>query len=81
MTQNPVTRNTLGNTGTQLNTVPVPVNFPHLSVQVQFFLGMGTGGPKKPQGHLCLSLLKAGGDEGALKMQYKGEKLDCKTQG
>jgi len=32
-------------------------NFPRPSIQVQFFSGMGTGGPKKPQGCPCRSLL------------------------
>src|SRR5216683_2568405 len=40
--------------GTQLN--PLPINFPHLSIQVQFFSGMGMGGPKIPQGRPCRSL-------------------------
>jgi hypothetical protein len=56
VTQNPVACNALRNTGTQLNPMPVPINFPHLSVQVQFFLDIGMGGPKKPQSHLYRTL-------------------------
>src|SRR6266851_8242297 len=36
--------------------MPVPINFPHLSVRVWFFSGTGMGGPKKPQGCPCRTL-------------------------
>ena len=57
VTENPVTHNALGNMGTQMNPMPIPINFPRPSIQVRFFSGMGMGGPKKPQGHPCRSLI------------------------
>ncbi len=37
--------------------MPVPINFLCLSIQVQFFSGTGTGGPKRTQGHPCRTLV------------------------
>ena len=58
VTENPITCNALRNTGTRMNPMPIPINFLRPSIQVRFFSGAGTGGPKKPQGHPCRSLSK-----------------------
>jgi len=56
MAWKPVTLNAQGNMGSHRGPTPVAVNFPCPWLQVQFFSGMATGGPKIPQGHLCRTL-------------------------
>ena len=80
MTQNPITQNTLRNAGTQLNTMPVPINFPHLSIQVRLFSGIGTGGPKKPQGHPCPSLAVLKGSSSLLSVALLLLLLSCASE-
>jgi len=52
-----LTLNARGNKRSCRDPTPIAVNFPHPQLQVWFFLSRGTGGPKKPQGCPCRTLV------------------------